>query len=227
MADNVSTPLDVPVDVPADSPISLTAEHSWEAAAPLMFPVLRPAGTHGLRLDAIDTPTSAAGNVDPLLDAGPADLLVAYVMAVGGFDVLANGDHLSAWGVTGATIREAALRNLAAWSATAPWSEDAAHQRRVISSDTGDGWDASRILLPDAAAHLARELGQDGARVLVGLPARHLLVAASLRAEDSEFATMFADFVLEYAGNSDEEIDRRVFELRDGQVRPFDPTEPG
>ena len=227
MTDDASTPVDVPADVPADSPISLTAEHSWEAAAPLMFPVLRPAGTQGLRLDDIDTPTSAAGNVDPLLDAGPADVLVAYVMAVGGFDVVANGDHLAAWGVSGTTIREAALRNLQAWSATAPWSEDAADQRHVISSDTGDGWDASRILLPDVVAHLARELGQDGARVLVGLPARHLLVASSLRADDPEFAALFADFVLEYAGDSDEEIDRRVFELREGRLRVFDPVAPG
>lgn len=224
MSDDASTPVDVPVDVPVDSPISLTAQHSWEAAAPVMFPVLRPAGTHGLRLQAIASPASVAGNIDPLIDDGPVDLVVAYAMASSGFDVLANGDHLSAWGVPAATIRDAAFGNLRAWSAAAPWTEDAGDRRRVISSDTGDGWDASRILLPDVTTYLEGELGGSGARVLVGLPAPHLLVAGSLRPDDPEFAALFADFVLEYAGDSDEEIDRRVFELREGQVRLFDPA---
>jgi uncharacterized protein YtpQ (UPF0354 family) len=208
----------------APAPISLSAEHSWEAAAPILFPVLRQAGTVGLRLDDVVNPHDAAGNVEPLVDDGPGGLVVSYVMAAGGFDVLANGDHLAAWGATPAMLRDASFRNLAAWSLGAPWSEDAADRRRVLSSDTGDGWDASRILLPDVQAHLERELGGGTSRVLVGVPAPHLLVAASLRPEDPEFAGLFADFVLEYAGDSDAEIDRRVFELRDGQLTVFDPA---
>ena len=209
-----------PVD-PA-GPLSLTPEHNWDAAAPLLYPVLRPAGSRGLDLATLATPSGAAGNVDPLVDAGPADLLIGYQMAASGFGVIANGDHLAAWGVMPATLRAAAARNLAAWSAAAPWSEDESDNRRVISSDTGDGWDASRILLPDVTAYLERELGGGGSRVLLGVPAPHLLVAASLRPEDPEFATLFADFVLEYAGDSDPEIDRRVFELRDGRISVFE-----
>jgi len=211
-------------EVPVASPISLTAEHSWEAAAPILYPVLRPPGSHGLHLSTLETPSSAAGNVEPLLDDGPADLLIAYALAADGFEIVANGDHLAAWNVSAATLRDAAFRNLDAWSATAPWSVDMAERRHVISSDTGDGWDASRILLPDAIAYLAKELGGPGDRVIVGLPARHLLVAGCLHAEDLEFAPLFADFVLEYAGDSDEEIDRRLFELRDGRLVLFDPA---
>lgn len=210
----------------AAPPISLTAEHSWEAAAPILYPVLRPAGTPGLRLATITTPSSAAGNVDPLLDDGPVGLEIAYALAAAGFDVLANGDHLAAWSVSPETLREAAFRNLEAWAAGACWSSDVAGRRHVISSDTGDGWDASRILLPDAIAHLEGELGGPGDRVLVGLPARHLLVAGTLHEDDPEFAPLFADFVLEYAGDSDESIDRRLFELRKGQVTLFDPSVP-
>jgi uncharacterized protein YtpQ (UPF0354 family) len=210
----------------AAGPVSLTPEHSWEAAAPILYPVLRPAGTHGLHLAGITTPASAAGNVEPLLDDGPADLLVAFALAATGFDVLANGDHLAAWSVSPAALREAAYANLGAWSAAAPWSVDTSDQRRVISSDTGDGWDASRILLPDVITHLAGELGGPGIRILIGLPARHLLVAGRLNAEDPEFAMLFADFVLEYAGDSDEAIDRRLFELREGRLVPFDATNP-
>ena len=63
--------------------------------------------------------------------------------------------------------------------------------------------------------------------MLVGLPARHLLIAGTLHGDDPEFAPLFADFVLEYAGDSDESIDRRIFELRDGQVTLFEPSAPG
>jgi hypothetical protein len=206
------------------SPISLTAEHSWEAAAPILYPVLRPAGTPGLHLATLTTPSSAAGNADPLLDDGPVDLEIAYVITAVGFDVLANGDHLAAWSVSPATLREAAFRNLAAWAADASWSIDADGRRRVISSDTGDGWDASRILLPDAIAHLEGELGGPGDRVLVGLPARHLLLAATLHGDDPEFAPLFAEFVQDYAGDSDESIDRRIFEIRAGRVTLYDPS---
>ncbi len=222
MTDDAAPPDDAVAVAPA--PISLSAEHSWEAAAPILFPVLRPAGSVGLHLADLETPSSAAGNVDPLIDDGPADLLIAYALAAGGFDVLANGDHLAGWNVSAATLRDAAFRNLDGWSATAPWSTDAAESRRVISSDTGDGWDASRILLPDAIAYLEGELGGPGDRILVGLPARHLLLAGSLHADDPEFGPLFADFVLEYSGDSDEAIDRRVFELRGGRLVLFDPA---
>jgi uncharacterized protein YtpQ (UPF0354 family) len=207
-------------------PMSLAPEHSWEGAAPLLYPVLRPAGTPGLHLDTIVTPTSAAGNVSPLLDDGPVGLEIAYALTAGGFDILANGDHLAAWSVSPATLREAAFRNLEAWAAEASWSIEADGLRRVISSDTGDGWDASRILLPDAIAYLVGALAGPGDRVLVGLPARHLLIAGTLHADDPEFAPLFADFILDYAGDSDESIDRRTFELRDGRVMLFDPPVP-
>jgi uncharacterized protein YtpQ (UPF0354 family) len=196
-------------------------EHDWAAAAPLLFPLLRPAGMAGTSLAGLATPTSAAGDTKPLIDPGPADLVVAYAISASGFDILANGDHLAAWSITPAVLREASFRNLAAWSTRAPWSEEVDGARRILSSDTGDGWDASRILLPEVAAHLKTMLGDDGARVLVGLPARYLLLAGSLRADDPGFARLFADFVRAYADDSDEAIDRRVFELIGGQLVPL------
>jgi hypothetical protein len=94
--------------------------------------------------------------------------------------------------------------------------------RRLLSSDTGDGWDAARILLPEVLDHLRRELG-DSARVLVGLPERHLLVAGALRPDDGEFAAMFAAFVAEQADGADEPVDRRVFELAGGRLVELEP----
>jgi uncharacterized protein YtpQ (UPF0354 family) len=159
-------------------------------------------------------------HAQPLLDQGPAGLPVVYTMDAGGFDIIVNGDHLLSWGVEGSAVQDAAMANLAAWSATAPWSDETSGDRRLLSSQTGDGWDAARILLPDVMQRITRELGPLG-RILIGLPERHLLTAGSLRDGDDEFATLFADFIVEQSGGADEPIDRRVFELVDGRLVEF------
>jgi hypothetical protein len=124
------------------------------------------------------------------------------------------------WGIEPSELQDAAMRNLESWAASAPWTDEVSGDRRLISSDTGDGLDAVRILLPETLEHLARELGS-GARVLVGLPERHLLAAASLRPEDAGFAELFAEFVVEQSGGADEPIDRRLFEIVDGRLVEF------
>jgi hypothetical protein len=204
---------------PADSP-----EQNWTIARDLVRPAFRPVGTLGMAIETIDRETLAqhamTSHPQPLIDSGPAGLPVVYAMAGGGFDVLVNVDHLLSWGIEPSQLQDAALRNLATWAADAPWSEEVSGDRRVISSDTGEGLDAVRILLPDAIAYLARELGGAG-RVLVGLPERHLLVAASLRREDPDFAALFAEFVIEQSGGADEPVDRRLFEIVNGRLVEF------
>lgn len=201
-----------------------TPEHDWTAASAIIYPALRPVGTHGLAIDSIDAEAlageAARSHSQPLIDEGPCGVAVVYALDAGAFDVIVNGDHLLSWGVPATEVREAALRNLAAWSATAPWTDEVSGERRLLSSDTGDGWDAARVLLPEVAERLQRELGAVG-RVLVGIPERHLLIAGTLRPGDEEFAGLFAEFVVEHSGGADEPIDRRVFELVDGRLTDF------
>ncbi len=203
----------------ADSP-----EHDWDAAAGILMPLLRPPGTQGMFVTDIDPTALAADAIrnhsQPILDEGPCNLCVVYAMPGNGFDVIVNGDHLLSWAVPVDTLQEAALRNLTAWSATAAWTDEVSGERRLISSDTGDGWDASRILLREVRDKLVAELGATG-RVLIGLPERHLLVAGTLRPDDDEFAGLFAEFIVEHSGGADEPVDRRVFELVDGQLVDF------
>jgi hypothetical protein len=209
-----------PTTSAADSP-----EHDWALARDLVRPALRPVGTQGLAIDSIDRASlvaqGARSHTEPLIDGGLDDIPVVYTLHAGAFDILVNGDHLLGWGIEPAELRAAALANLAAWSASAPWSTEASGERRLVSSDTGDGLDAARILLPEARAHLAAELGADGARVLVGIPERHLLTAASLHPGDVDFVALFGQFVVEQSGGADEPIDRRVFELVAGDLVPF------
>jgi len=204
---------------PADSP-----EQDWSVARDLLYPAFRPVGTLGLAVDTIDREQlaahSAQSHAQPLLDVGPAALPVVYTINAGAYDIVVNGDHLLSWGVEPSEIQDAALRNLATWSATAPWTDEVSGDRRLISSDTGHGWDAARIMLPETITHLTSELGSVG-RILIGLPERHLMTAGSLRPGDDDFATLFAEFIVEHSGGADEPIDRRVFELVDGRLVEF------
>jgi hypothetical protein len=204
--------------------IAESPEHDWENARGLLFPAFRPVGMQGLELETLDREALAIHgskyHAQPLLDQGPAGLPVVYTMDAGGFDIIVNGDHVLSWGVEASAVQDAALANLAAWSATAPWSDEVSGERRLLSSQTGDGWDAARILLPDVVQRIIRELGPLG-RILIGLPERHLLTAGSLRQGDDEFASLFAEFIVEQSGGADEPIDRRVFELVDGRLVEF------
>ncbi len=211
------------------SSIAESPEHDWQAAAAIIYPALRPVGTHGLAVAEIDSVALAAdaarSHSQPLVDEGPAGLPIVYTLDAGAFDVIVNGDHLLSWGVTPATIQDAAMANLRAWSASAAWTDEVSGERRLLSSDTGDGWDAVRIILPEVQERLTRELGPVG-RVLIGLPEKHLLIAGALRPGDTEFSSLFAEFIIEQSGGADEPIDRRVFELVNGHLVEFTESAP-
>jgi len=204
----------------ADASPAAAPEHDWTAAADHIYPVLRPAGTHGTMLAAVNEAELAQEGLKkhalPLIDPGPADLAVAYALREPAYDVLVNADHLLAWGVGANQLRETAMANLAAWSASAPWTDELSGDRRLLSSDTGEGSDAARILLEDVRHHLAGECGGPG-RVLVALPDRDLLIAGSLSPGDGEFAAQFAAFVADVADDAHEPIDSGLFELAGDQ----------
>ncbi len=203
---------------------SSAPEHDWTAASARLFTVLRPAGTPGMPMASVDREHLAVesphARAEPLLDPGPAGLAIAYVLRTPGFDILVNADHLQGWQVDPDVVRTTALENLRAWSKDAPWTDELSGTRRLLASDTGTGGDAARILLPEVRAHLATELG-DGARVLVGVPNRDLLVAAALRPDDPEFMDHFTAFVAD-AADADEPIDPRTFELAGDELTPVE-----
>ena len=232
------TPIDASAPVSGHVPppeaivaITETPEQDWERAKAVLYPAFRPVGTLGLAIDTLDRNElvehgSTQHHSQPLLDEGPAGLPVVYTIDAGGFDIVVNGDHFLTWGVEASVLQDAALANLATWAATAAWTSETSGERRLISSQTGDGCDAARILLPETIEHISRELSPFG-RILVGLPERHLLTAAALRPGDDEFAVLFADFIVEQSGGADEPIDRRVFELVDGRLIEFVGQNPG
>ncbi len=201
-----------------DAPVSHseTPEHDWSAASSHIFPALRPAGMHGAMLDELTEERLQQEGMKkhalPIVDPGPAELSIVYVLREPAYDVVINAEHLLTWGIESQVLRDAAMDNLRAWSATASWSDELAGDRHLVSSDTGDGGDAARILLPEVRRHLAGECGGP-ARVLVALPDRDLLIAGSLQPGDDTFADQFASFAAELFDGAHEPIERGLFEL--------------
>jgi hypothetical protein len=221
---DAGSPVSGHVPTAADAPApSLAPEHDWEAARAVLVPLLRPGGTIGIRLENVNRAALAlntSSHTLPLMSDGPCGLLVVYAIPATGFDVVVNGEHLVSWGVDAAEVHAAAMANLAAWSAAAGWTSEDAGDRLLLSSDTGDGPDATRILLPDVRGHLASVLGAAGGPIYIGLPDRHLLVAGASAVADDEFGAQLAGFVADHADGADEPIDRRLFELVGDDLRP-------
>jgi len=229
-APDVLAPIDASSPVsghqPAPSQVTSAAdtpEHDWAVARTMVVPAFRPVGTQGLALASVERDQLLAhatkSHAQPLVDDGPASIVVVYAIPADGFDIVVNGDHLLSWGIEPGDLQDAAIANLAAWSANAAWTDETSGDRRLISSETGDGLDAVRILLPDVKEHLRASMGEG--RILIGLPERHLLAAALLRPGDEEFIGLFSEFVVEQSGGADEPIDRRLFELVDGSIIEF------
>ncbi len=229
-APDVLAPIDASAPVsghnPAPEPTTSAVdspEHDWDLARAVVLPAFRPVGTQGLALESIQRETllahASTSHSQPILDTGPAGLPVVYVIPAGGFDIVVNGDHVLSWGIEPHELQDAAMANLAAWSATAAWTDETSGERRLLSSETGEGADAARILLQEVIAYLRETLGPG--RILVGLPERHLLTAALLPPGDVEFVQMFSEFIIEHSGGADEPVDRRVFELVDGRLVDF------
>jgi hypothetical protein len=203
---------------------SLAPEHDWTAAAGVVRPAFRPVGTNGTDGRELRLPSAGGGPGKSIVTAGPAGLPVVYVIPGHGFEVVVGVEHLMAWGVGPDRLHAAAMANLGDWSLSAAWTDEVNGGRRVVSSDSGEGWDAVRILLPDVRGWLATQLGPAN-RILVAVPERDLLLAAGLAEGDDEFASMFADYIADRAGAADEAVDSRVFELVDGElVAPTGPS---
>lgn len=204
----------------ADAP-----EHDWSAAKGRVFPLLRPSGTPGMPIGELDTVVldGTTTRTEPIVVPGPAGLSVVFGLAAEGFAVLVNAEHVRSWGVSAAELESAAMANLTAWSRTAEWIEEHTDDRRLLSSSTGDGYDAARVLLPEARARIA-ELAANapaGTRVLVGTPERDLLVAGRLVPGDEEFAALFRDFLAEQSAAGVEPLDDRILELRGDELVEF------
>ncbi|HEX9370398.1 MAG TPA: DUF1444 family protein [Roseiflexaceae bacterium] len=106
-----------------------------------------------------------------------ADLMIAYVIDEEHSVSYINEEHLERWEVSVQEIHERSLENLRRRTEErVKYTTVGAGEQRLFIFSSGDGYDASRLLLADVLAGWARELpGQ----LVVGVPNRDFLIAFS------------------------------------------------
>ncbi|MGB9587852.1 MAG: DUF1444 family protein [Armatimonadota bacterium] len=148
----------------------------WDEARRRIFPMLRPAERSGL---------SAAYEREQetkeiILYDFKEDLQILLVVEFAGSRRAITNNDLETWAISRDEAFCWAMNNLA--SKTGPLWESAADEARrtgLFMFATNDGYDATRIVLPDFYERASRALNCD--TIAVGIPIRDLLLAVSTR----------------------------------------------
>lgn len=125
-----------------------------------------------------------------------ADLVVCYVIDSPRTVRYVMPEWLAAWGLSEDALHACALDNLARASREVPMQAAAQQDGKVelLCWDSQDGYDATRVLVPDLHRRLREHLGQT---FLVGVPNRDFLVA--LREDDEDLVRHCRQMVAEHA----------------------------
>lgn len=155
----VTSILDLPPDRTEDNPAVLLAR---------IFPMLKPQGL----LEAI-----RVQGLPPLVFRPLAgELVVTYVIDERQSVAYVNEDHLRRWGVAEPLLHETALRNLRAKAWQPQPGQIGTGASGLLIFNGSDGYDATRILLPELFTAFAANLP---GRLVIGVPNRDFLIAFS------------------------------------------------
>lgn len=139
------------------------------------------------------------------------DLAIFYTIDLGDKDLYVRTDTSASWHVTQAQIHDAAIANLEAMSAAMPLQvRSYGHAKgHYLFVQGGDGYDASRILLPRFRKRLQSLLGP---LVFVGVPAKDLMICWS---GDFSLPEGMVSLVEENASRLPHPISAKIFALTD------------
>jgi uncharacterized protein YtpQ (UPF0354 family) len=146
-----------------------------------------------------------------------ADLIITYVIDEERSVTFINEDHLERWGIGMQELHAQALENLRDRTLERiDYTSTGAGVQRIFIFNSGDGYDATRLLLADVLAGWAREVP---GRLVIGIPNRDFLIAFS----DADPAILQgvahqiqADSVQRAYGLTDQ-----LFTLIDGEIREY------
>ena len=145
------------------------------------------------------------------------DLMIAYVIDEGRSVAYINDEHLERWGVSVQDLHAQAIENLRRRTDEhVKYTTVGAGDQRLFIYSSGDGYDASRLLLADVLAQWAREMP---GHLVIGIPNRDFLIAFSdanpeiLRAVAAQVQ---ADSAQRQYGLTDQ-----LFTLEQGVVREY------
>ena len=145
------------------------------------------------------------------------DLMIAYVIDEDRSVAYLNEEHLDRWGVSVQDVHAQAIANLRRRTdANVKYTTVGAGEQRLFIYNSGDGYDAARLLLSDVLSGWARDLpGQ----LVIGIPNRDFMIAFSdanpeiLRAVAAQVQ---ADAVQQQYG-----LTEQLFTLENGIVKEY------
>ncbi len=155
----------------------------------------------------------------PMLAYRPflADLIIAYVIDEPQRVAYINEQHLERWGVGEHHLHEQALANLAARTQQrAQFLITGEGPQRLIIANTQDGYDATRLLLPDLLASWQPHFPGN---MVIGIPNRDFLIAFS--DADESILTSVAHQIQFDAAQREYGLTDQLFTLEDGMVKEY------
>jgi uncharacterized protein YtpQ (UPF0354 family) len=146
-----------------------------------------------------------------------ADLMIAYVIDEERSVAYINEDHLERWNISVQDLHERALENLRRRTdAGVRYTTVGEGEQRLFIFNSGDGYDATRLLLAEVLASWARELPGN---LVVGIPNRDFLIAFS--DANPEILRGVAHQVQADAAQREYGLTEQLFTLADGVLKEY------
>jgi uncharacterized protein YtpQ (UPF0354 family) len=147
-----------------------------------------------------------------------AELIITYVIDEQRSVAYINEDHLERWGIGVQQVHERAIENLRRRTVgQVDYVTVGEGEQRIFIFNSGDGYDASRLLLSDMLTGWARELPGN---LMVGIPNRDFLIGFS--DANSEILERIAQQIQADATGREYSITDQLFIFADGEVREYE-----
>ena len=147
-----------------------------------------------------------------------AQLIIIYVIDERRSVTYINDDHLERWDVSLADVHEQAIDNLRRRTLEqVDYVTAGEGDQRLYIFNSGDGYDASRLLLGDVLATWARALPGN---LVIGIPNRDFLIGFS--DDNPEILEQIAQQIQADAAGREHGLTEQLFTLEAGQVREYE-----
>ncbi|GAB4112677.1 MAG: DUF1444 family protein [Roseiflexaceae bacterium] len=146
-----------------------------------------------------------------------ADLIIVYAIEEGNSFAFLNEDHLERWEIGQQQLHDRAITNLRQRSKDIRYTTVGEGEQRLFIFNSGDGFDATRLLLTETLDQWARMLPGN---LVIGIPNRDFLIAFS----DTNADTLRA-IALQIQVDSAQQahgLTDQLFTLAKGQVREYE-----
>jgi uncharacterized protein YtpQ (UPF0354 family) len=147
-----------------------------------------------------------------------ADLIITYVIEEPSSVAYINEQHLERWGQSEHELHERAMANLRRRTGErGSHTVAGAGQQRLVILDAQDGFDATRLLMPDLITSLAGDIPGDP---VVGIPNRDFLIIFS--DADRTILTAVAHQIQREAAERAHGLTDQLFTIKGGEVREYE-----